>query len=348
MINIAIIGTGYWGPNYANVISENPGLNLCYCCDISEKALSTIKQKYPGTKTTTNLKEVLSDKKIQAVIIAVPASKHYEVASLALKAGKHVLIEKPLATDPKQAKELVKLAQKKELILLVDHIYLYNPAVLKIRELIVNKELGSIYYSHGDFTALGPVRVDVSAMTDLAVHFLYTICYLLNKTPTSISAFGKAFLTPDNIDVAFINVEFKKNTIFNLRVSWLDPIKTRSLILIGTKKMVAFDDTKPDKVTIYDRGINKDIISPKDPSSYTFTFRYGDVILPQISNAQPLKIVVQSFIEAVTKKVKEQDSSMAVNMVTLLEAAEYSLKHHGQKIIFTKNHKTGILSFKKS
>lgn len=355
MLKLAIIGTGYWGPNFAKLIVENPNTQLHWCCDISKDNLEKFRKKYKDSKylkTTYNIDDVLKDESIDAVVVTVPADQHYSVSKAVLLSDKHLLVEKPLTTNTKQAKELVKIAKERDLVLLVDHIYLFNPAIRKVRELINNKDLGSIYYSHGDYTALGPIRVDVSAMTDLAIHFIYTICYLLDSKPTSISAYGKSILTPDNTDVAFINLEFGKKAIFNLRVSWLDPIKTRSLILVGNKKMVSFDDTKPDKVVIFDRAVDASKTrKSKDssmPSSYQFTFRYGDVVVPYIPNKQPLSMVLDNFINSVTKKEKPLVNSVdAVNMVTLLDAAEHSLKNEGRKINLATNKKTGFISYRK-
>lgn len=347
MIKLAIIGLGYWGPNFIRIITENPNTELLWCCDISEKNLAEIKSRYKNVKVTTNLKDILKDPDVDAVIIAVPASKHFEVAKKVLLAGKDVMVEKPLAVSIKDAKELIKIARQEKRMLMVDHIFLFHPAIRKIKELIDKNEIGKIYYGHGTYTALGPIRIDVSAMWDLAIHFLYTISYLIGKVPVSISAFGKGYLIKSNPDVAFLNIEFENDVIFNLKVSWLDPVKTRSLVLVGDKGMINFEDSQSDKVIIFDRGIQTDPDNLAINNQYRFTFRYGDIVLPHVPNNEPLKVAVESFLESIISRcpqvVSPQDS---VNSVILLEAAEYSLKHKGVKVRLKRNGDNELISFK--
>lgn len=348
MANIAIIGLGYWGPNFARVVEESTSAKLAWCCDLSEESLKKIKARYKNTKVTTRVEDVLKDKKVDAVIVAVPATKHYEVVKKAILASKDVLVEKPLSTSVKQAYELVKLARDNKRILSVDHIFLFNPAIKKVKELIDKRELGEIFYGHGTYTALGPIRIDVSAMWDLSIHFIYTIIYLLGQYPTSISAFGKGFLVKKNADVTFLNLEFGRGEIFNLKVSWLDPVKTRSLVIVGNKKMVLFDDALADKICLFDRGIDFSSKSRSlPPEGYQFMFRYGDITLPYIKSSEPLKEVFGDFINSI---VSRNDPSVklldAVNTIILLEAAEYSLKHSGVRVRLKENKRTGLLSYK--
>lgn len=344
MTNLAIIGLGYWGPNFARIVSEHIGANLLWCCDLSKESLKEIGSRYKNLKTTTNVDDVLKDPRVDALIIAVPAVNHYQITKRALLSGKDVLVEKPLAVNAIEAKDLIKIARVKKLILMVDHIFLFNPAITKVKQLIDNGELGKIFYGHGAYTALGPVRIDVSAMWDLAIHFLYTISYLLGEFPTTISAYGKDYLTKNNVDVAFLNLEFGKKVIFNLKVSWLDPTKTRSLVLVGDRKMVVFDDSQADKVVIFDRGVEQSQL----PSGYQFTFRYGDITVPHIQNKEPLKEVVNHFLTSIkTRKQPLVNPIDSVNSVVLLEAAQYSLKNGGRLIKLTLNKKSGVLDYKK-
>lgn len=346
MVNIAIIGLGYWGPNYARIVSEHKNASLVWFCDISKKNLEEIKRRFKTVKTTTRLEDVLNDKEVDALIIAVPAAKHYEVAKKALLADKDVLIEKPLAINVRDAKHLIKLARETGRILMVDHIFLFNPGVRKVKELIDKGKLGKIYYGHATYTALGPIRVDVSSLWDLAIHFVYTIIYLLGQHPTSISAFGKAFLQKDNADVAFINLEFGKRIVFNLKVSWLEPVKTRQLVLMGDKRMISFDDNQIDKVTLYDRGARRS--TAKGPVPSRFTLKYGDVVLPNIVNKEPLREVVEHFIWCFkTQKQPLVNPLDSVNSIVMLEAAEYSLHHKSVKVIVRNSKKTGLLSFRR-
>lgn len=348
MLNIAIVGLGYWGPNFARIIEESENASLTWCCDLSRESLLKIKSRYKNSLVTTNLDDVLNDKRVDAVIVAVPAIRHYEVVKKVLLAGKDVLVEKPLSTSVSEAQELVKLAKTNQRILMVDHIFLFNPGVRKVKELIDKGELGKIFYGHGTYTALGPIRIDVSAMWDLSIHFIYTICYLLNEYPKSISAFGRGFLVEKNADVAFLNLEFGKKTIFNLKVSWLDPVKTRSLVIVGDKKMVVFDDALADKICLFDRGVDYGVRNGSlPPEGYQFMFRYGDIVLPHIPTNEPLREVFDDFINSVKSRKESVVSVLdAVNTITLLEAAGHSLKNSGKPIYFTSNKRTGLLSYK--
>ena len=347
MINIGLVGLGYWGPNFIRIIDES-GANLLWCCDISKKNLQKVKSKNKNLQTTTNIEDILNDKKVNAVVVAVPAVNHYEVTKKLILSGKDVLVEKPLASTGKEAKELVKLANVKKRILMVDHIFLFNPAIQKIREYVVSGELGEIFYGHGTYTALGPVRIDVSAMWDLAIHFIYTIVYLLDKNPTSVSAFGRGFLDSKNADVAFLNLEFPGKCIFNLKVSWLDPVKTRSLVLVGDKKMVIFDDTRASKVSLLDRGVNYNLKESSFPEGYRFILREGDIVLPHVRSVEPLKEVFEDFLRSIQNKKNPLVNPVdAINAITILEAAEYSLKNNGIKVYLKNSNQTNLLRFKR-
>lgn len=348
MINLGLVGLGYWGPNFARIAFEHPGANLLWCCDISKKNLEEIKSKYKNIEITTDVDDILKDPGVDAVIIAVPATLHFKITKKALLSGKHVLVEKPLASSRKEAEELVRLAKFKKKVLLVDHIFLYNPAIQKIKQYIENGQLGDIFYGHGTYTALGPIRIDVSAMWDLSIHFIYTIVYLLGANPISISAFGRGFLVSKNADVAFLNLEFPKKCIFNLKVSWLDPVKTRSLVLVGDKKMAIFDDTRISKVSLLDRGVNYNFKKGSLPEGYRFILRDGDIVLPHIQNNEPLKEVFEDFLGSIQKKKKPLvNPEDAVNTITLLEAAEYSLKNEGIKVNLKNSKRANLLRFKR-
>lgn len=344
-ISVAVVGLGHWGPNLARVVHENPNSLLSWCCDLDENRLKKIKAVYPYIKTTCSLSDVLRDKTVNALIIAVPASSHYDIVKAALKARKDVLVEKPLTTSQKEALDLIAFAKRRKRILMVDHTFVFNPGIQKIKKLIKAHTLGKIHYGYGDYTALGPIRDDVSAVWDLATHFLYTICYLLDSQPISISASGRAFLTKEITDVAFLNLEFADGTLFNLRVSWADPVKTRTMVLVGNKKMVKFDDGQADgKVIIYDRGIKED--ENQSFLKHFFTFRYGDIVFPHIPTNEPLAEVFQCFLKAIkTRKLKPLSYADFVNLVTILEAAQYSLSRNHKVINFLLNERTKFIAF---
>lgn len=343
--NVGIVGLGQWGPNFARIVHEHEGAHLDWCCDLLDNRLKIIKRLYPHVKTTNKLEDLLEDNNLNMAIIAVPATKHFLVARKFLKAGKHILVEKPLTSSISHAKKLAELALKHKKIVMVDHTFIFNPAIQKIKDLIKKGVIGKVHYGYGDYTALGPIRSDVSALWDLSAHFLYTITHLLEKQPRSISAAGRAFLSPKIDDVAFLILEFDDNTLFNLRVSWADPVKTRTLVLVGNKKMVTFDDAQTDgKVKLFDRGIDKN--NESSFLKHFFTLRYGDVTIPYISNKEPLRMVFDEFFRLTqrpdsTPLVSVQDG---VNLVTLLEAAQKSIKSNSKKIRLKYNKKTGLLS----
>lgn len=313
---IALIGFGVWGQNLARVIQKSTQANLRWCCDISKKNLEVAKKLFPTTNVTTRLYDVLKDKNVSAVVIATPAKSHFMISKKALLAEKHVLIEKPITTALSEVKELVSIAKKGGRILMTDHIFLFNSAVMKIKEMINKKELGKIYYGYGTYTGPGPIRSDVSVIWDQAIHFLYTFSYLLDNLPKSVSAAGESYLSPACFDIAFLNLEYEKNIHFNLRVSWMEPIKKRSLVIVGDKKTIVFDDTLTDKIAVYDRGVMP---------LYKKT-------RPHLKFKEPLAEVFNRFIHCVKSRQEPIATDKIVNMISVLEAAEYSLKHSGQRI----------------
>lgn len=344
MKNVALVGYGYWGPNFARVIAASSQANLTWCCDISNDNLLAVKNRYPNVKTTTQLNDVLQDKDVECIIIVVPAKEHYKIAKQSLLAGKDVLIEKPMTATLDEAKELMEIALKYKRILMSDHIFLFNPAIRMIKKMLKDDTLGKIYYGHGTYTALGPIRIDVSAMWDLSIHFIYTFCYLLDSYPTAISAVGRSYLTPNNPDVAFLNVEFGKNVIFNLKVSWIDPARNRSLILVGDKKMVVFDDSQTDKIAVYDRGV---LWAKQKSTPSRFIFHYGDIVLPHLDSAEPLAEAFNEFIKCVDLRQEPYVTlKEAVNVVGILEAAQYSLGNSGIVVPLKYNKRNGLVSFK--
>lgn len=343
--NVAIVGIGQWGPNFARIAHEHEKVNLSWCCDLSSQKLELIRRLYPYVKTTTNLKDLLKDNMLDSIIVTVPAASHFEVAKKILQYDKNVLVEKPLTSSVKHALELTRIAKKTGKTLMVDHTFIFNPGIQKIKELIKKGTLGKIYYGYGDYTALGPIRNDVSALWDISTHFIYTITHLLSMQPTSISAAGRAFLNPKIEDVAFLTLEFEDNTLFNLRVSWADPVKTRTLVLVGNKKMATFNDTENDgKVKLFDRGVQT---NNNDGSflKHFFTLRHGNITIPHIPNKEPLREVFDEFLKSTnglkTPLINIQD---AVNLVILLEAAQKSLKNDSKKIKLKFNKNTGFLN----
>lgn len=330
--NVGIIGLGYWGPNYARIISQLENVNLSWCCDINKIALSKFSRLYPNVKVTDNIKDLLNDKNLDAVIIVTPAQSHFDLAKNFLSNGKHILVEKPLTNKLEDSKTLVKMSKEKNKILMVDHTFEFNPAIKKLKQLINDEELGKIYYIYGNYNALGPIRRDVSAMWDLP-HFIYIVNFLLDKNPNWVSAVGKYYLQKGMEDVVFLTFEYTDDILFNLNCSWIDPVKVRKLIVVGEKKMAVFDDMQPeDKLTIFDRGVELN----DDPNfaNLQIVVRTGDTIIPKIERSEPLKEVVLTFLQAINgQKIHYPDGEDGLNLVKSLSAAQESLKKDGKRIL---------------
>lgn len=331
-LNFALIGVGYWGPNYARIISELEGIDFLYCCDTNLDALKKMQRLYPQIKITKRLEDILENPKIDCVIVVTPAQTHFSIVEKILDSGKHVLVEKPLTTNVEEARKLVELARIRKKVLAVDHTFKFNPGIKKLKELIDKGELGKIYYMYGLYNALGPIRKDVSAMWDLSPHFIYTANFLLNSNPLSVLARGKDVLIKGMDDVVFLTLEYSNGILFNLHSSWLDPVKVRQLVVIGSKKMAVFDDISSDgKLKIYDRSA----IVDGDPNfaKLNVILRIGDIVIPRLENAEPLKEVVLDFISSI-KEGREPfaSSEEGFKTVQVLMAAQESIHKKGEVV----------------
>lgn len=333
-VNIAIIGMGYWGPNFARVSFDLANVNLVYCCDLDKEALAKIKKKYPGVEIIDDYREIIADKEIDAVIVVTPPDTHFPICKNLLEAGKDVLVEKPITLKNTDAKELVKLSKKYKRILMVDHVFKFNSGIEKLKELIRKNSLGKIFYVSGSYTALGPVRNDVNALLDLAPHHFYTINYILDKSPLWISVFGESFLKEGNSDVAFITVAYPENVLAKIHVSWLYPFKVRDIVVIGEKKMAFFDDTSPaEKLKIYDKSAFFDTNHPEYPAILKVIYREGDIVVPKLEPKEPLKEVLRNFVDSIiTRKSPKSNGEDGELVVKMLNAAEESLENDGKKI----------------
>ena len=324
-LGFALIGVGYWGPNYARILSELDDSELLWCCDTNKEALIKMQRLYPRIKITTKVSDPLADEMVDCVVVVTPAQAHYKIVKQALNANKNVLVEKPLTFSVAQAKDLVSLSKKKEKILAVDHTFKFNPGIRKLKELIDKGELGKIYYMYGLYNALGPIRKDVSAMWDLSPHFIYTANYLLDSKPISVLARGRDLLIKGMDDVVFLTFEYENGVLFNLHSSWLDPLKVRQLVIIGSKKMAVFDDVSVDaKLQIYDKSATVD----GDPNfaKLNVILRVGDMIVPKLENKEPLREVVLDFIKSVNEGKKPLTSAEeGLETVMVLAAAQKSL-----------------------
>lgn len=329
MVNTAVVGTGYWGKNLVRNFYNLPDANLRYCCDLKPEKLKALKAQYPGIKTTQDAQEVFSTKEIEAVIICTPAHTHYQLAREALLQGKNVYVEKPMTLEVGQAEELVDLAEKQGLILMVGHLMMYHPGVEKLKELIEQGELGEIYYLYSLRVNLGIIRPDENALWSFAPHDFSIIFYLLEQEPATISARGECYLMEEVPDVVFVNLHFPDKKMAQIQLSWLDPRKVRRMTVVGSRKMVVFDDVEPtEKIKIFDKGVDK---APQY-SNYAeyLTLREGDIYIPRLEIPEPLQLECQHFLDCIKQnRSPRSDGRNGLQIVRFLEAAQRSMKNGG-------------------
>ena len=326
-LGVAVIGLGYWGPNLVRNLFELPEAEVSVC-DMRPDSIRAIQRRYPTIRGYTRLEDVLDDPAIDAVAIATPVGSHYELALSALLAGKHVFVEKPLAASGSTAAELVAIAQERELVLMPGHTFLYSPPVNTIRELIRSGALGDIYFVSASRVNLGLHQPDVSVVWDLGPHDFSILRYWLDETPTRVSATSRACVLPDTPDVVFINLEFASKTIAHVELSWLAPSKLRRTTIVGSRKMVVYDDTSPEPVRVFDSGVQLD--NPTTFGEYHLSYRTGDIISPRVDPAEPLFVELRDFCTAIRTRSKPKSSAeLGLEVVRVIEAVDRSLASDG-------------------
>ena len=333
MINVGVIGIGYWGPHLIRNFIAHPETQVELCCDLKQERLDHIVNVYPFLKTTKNLEEVVKDSSIDLIVICTPVFTHYEIAKSALREGKHVLIEKPMTATSEQAEELVNIAAGKGLKIFVDHTFLYTGAVRKIKELMGNAEMGKPYYFDSVRVNLGLFQHDVNVMWDLAPHDISIMYYLFNQKPVSVVATGASHLNNGLEDVAYLTIYYPENLIAHVHVSWLSPVKIRQTLIAGTKKMIVWDDNNPsEKVRIYDKGV--EIIKTVNQVYNTLIqYRTGDMYCPKIDMTEALITEVDQIIKNLNNGSNGcADGQAGWMVVRILEAAQESIKKRGKEI----------------
>jgi len=343
MINVAVIGCGYWGPNLIRNFSNNKNCSVVYCCDLNEDRLQHIKTLYPDIKLTKDYTDIINDPKVDAVAIATPVSTHFNIASDCLKNDKHVLVEKPLTSNSQDAGALIKLSEEQGKILMVDQTFEYSSAVNKVKEIIDNGELGKIFTFDMIRVNLGLFQKDINVVWDLAPHDLSILNYLIGDVPESIVSVGESFVLENIEDDVRATLRYKNKVMANIHISWLSPEKIRKLTIVGNKKMLVFDDTLPkEKIKIYDKGvtIQKDNL-PKDKYYDTFdefqlVYRSGEEItVPEIEDVEPLKDMCNHFLECIDKnKTPKTDGNSGLKVIKIIETINKSLKQKGKEVKF--------------
>lgn len=330
---LSCVGAGNWGRNLVRVFDSLPQVRLKMICDTRDSVRAAMARQYRETSVTGDYAEVLADRDVEAVVLAVPAVDHYRAARLALEAGKHVYVEKPIALRYDHARELTETAEAKGLVLMVGHLMEYHPALRLLKRLVDAGDLGEIYYLYSERVNLGVVRKDENALWSLAPHDISMILTLVNAEPVSVSARGACYLQPGVEDVVFANLRFADGKMAQVQVSWLDPHKVRKLTVVGTKKMAVFDDGESaEKVRIYDKAAEREAGTGPPYESYgeSITLRFGDVVIPHISAAEPLKLECQHFVDCVrTGTTPVSDGRDGMRVVRVLEAAQRSLEGDG-------------------
>jgi predicted dehydrogenase len=330
-IAVGVVGCGYWGPKLIRNFQSIPGSDLQVVADLREDRLGHIRGLYPAVKTTVSYTEML-DSPVEAVAIATPVQSHFAMAREALLHDKHVLVEKPLTINSAEAEELITLAEERQRILMVGHTFEYNPAVEYLRNYVARGDLGDVYYINATRVNLGIFQKNINVVWDLAPHDVSILLYVLGTAPNRVSARGASYVQPNIEDVAFVTFHFPNGVIADVRVSWLDPCKIRRTTVVGSKKMIVYDDVEAEKIRIYDKGVEKPPYSDT-LEEFRLSYRYGDITTPAISEAEPLEIECRHFLEAVrTGQSPRSNGRVGWQVVRILEGAQESLKQGGQPV----------------
>ncbi len=333
MINVGVIGYGYWGPNLVRNFSGGAETDVRAVADLDEKRLGLVKRRFPAVEVTTDFQALLSNPEIDAVAIATPVSSHYKLALQALRAGKHVFIEKPLTETAEQAQHLLDEAEKRGLVVHVDHTFIYTGAVRKMRQLVETGELGDLYYYDSVRVNLGLFQSDVDVIWDLAVHDLSIMDYVFSSRPVAVSASGMSHVEGKPTNVAFLTVFFEDNAIAHLHVNWLAPVKVRRTLVGGSKKMIVYDDLEPsEKIKVYDKGITMDG-EKEDVYQQRIGYRTGDMWAPKLEVTEALQVEAEHFARCITSGERSfSDGHAGLRVVEILEAATRSLGERGRPV----------------
>jgi predicted dehydrogenase len=331
MVKFGVVGYGYWGPNVVRNLDRLESAEVVAVCDKSPASRKKVAKAYPDVLVTEDSAELMSSPDIDAIAVVTPVWTHYELAKAALLNGKHIFVEKPFTSNAAQAQELIELAERKNLKIMVDHTFLFTGAVTKIKQLLQDGALGKLYYYDSTRVNLGLFQHDVNVIWDLAPHDLSIIDYLIQQTPEAISATGQAHLNGHE-DVAFITIYFPDNVIAHINVNWLSPVKVRTTLIGGEKKMLVWNDLEADeKIKIYDKGVN--VTSREGLYDLLVHYRSGDMWAPQIEQVEALTRELAYFVDCImTDTTPFNDGNAGLRVVKMLEAASQSLKLRGQLV----------------
>lgn len=330
-LTFGLIGLGYWGPNLLRVLADMPGVQVKWICDLDPQRLERFGRRYPASTQTAEVDLLLDDPEVDALVIATPVFTHFDLASKALRAGKHTFVEKPLASSSVEAAQLLRLAEIEEKALMCGHTFVYSPPVRAVKSLIDARELGEIYFISSSRVNLGLHQRDVSVIWDLGPHDFSILIYWLGEVPSTVRATGRDSIVPGIPDVAFITMTYRSGIIANVELSWLAPSKLRRTVVVGSEKMVVYDDAAPEPVRIFDHGVvYKD---PETFGEFQLSYRTGDILSPKVDSHEPLMEELMDFARVIREGGETVASArMARDVVRLVEAADESLQQGGEEI----------------
>jgi predicted dehydrogenase len=333
VINVGVIGYGYWGPNLVRNLFEVPEMHVVAVSDIRHDRLQEVRIRYPSVEVTPDFQRLLNNPEIAAIVIATPVSTHYDLALQALQSGKHVMVEKPMTASSEQALRLIDEAARRKLTLLVDHTFVYTGAVRKIKDIVTSGKLGDILYYDSTRINLGLFQRDVDVIWDLAVHDLAIMDYILPSGPCAVAATGINHLFGDTENLAYITMFFEDNLIAHVNVNWLSPVKVRRTLVGGSKQMIVYDDMEPsEKVKVYDKGVT---LNGRSDSLYNALvgYRSGDMFAPRLDVSEALKVEIQHFADCIRTGAEPITGGQAgLRIVRILESASLSMKQRGKLV----------------
>lgn len=336
MIGVAVVGAGHWGPNLIRNFSDQERSGVRWVCDQEAARLAQVAARYPGVRVTADVDEALADPAVDAVVVATPTSTHFALAGAALRAGKHVLVEKPLAASSADGLELCERTERAGRVLMVGHVFLYNPGVQRVKQYLDAGDLGRLYYLSMTRTNLGPIRMDVNAAWDLASHDVSIANYWLGGSPERVSAVGGTWINPGLEDAVFATLHYAGGVLVNLHVSWLNPRKSRDITIVGDRRMLTFDDMNlSEPIRIYDKGVSDEVTSPSFVdtfASFRASVREGDITIPRVAMGEPLRAECDHFLDCVEfGKQPLTGPREGLAVVDTLEAIERSVAEGGRE-----------------
>ncbi len=336
MLTVSVVGCGYWGPNLVRNFNVLSGCRVKYVCDTDKKRLKYINELYPAIKTTTNFTTVINDDEVDAVAIVTPVNLHFNQAKKCLAAKKHTFVEKPMATSTRECKELIHLADNNNVTLMVGHTFVYTATVRRIREIIEDGDIGDILYINSRRLNLGLFQKDINVAWDLAPHDLSIILYIMRDQPVAVNCQGKCHVHSGIEDVTSMTLDFENGSFAVILNSWLDPNKIREMVIVGSRRMIVYDDTQPlEKIKIYDKRVE---VPPHYDTfaEFHYSYHYGDMYSPYIKHEEPLKNEAQHFLDCIkTGETPESSGQDGLHVVQILEASSRSLQKGGARVEIT-------------